>query len=185
MIFWPLLVLVVLAPLPFAAVDAWAWTVMASGVALLLMAWAAAVLTGRARIEVAVTLAFDAPHFEPMDLTRLSDLAPEAWERVVFVPNPSVQLLSLSYPANAYLQAAYDDKDPGIPGRKSTYLAVYRKEHRVWRADLTKPMFQVLSALCDGKPFATALAAAPAGGDNVTRWFASWSADGLFADAVV
>jgi len=41
-------------------------------------------------------------------------------------------------------------------------------------------MFTVLTALCEGTPFGDALASVAIGEQRVTRWFAAWSADGLF-----
>ncbi len=41
MIFWSLIALVVLAPLPFASVHPWSWGLIASITGILLIAWAA------------------------------------------------------------------------------------------------------------------------------------------------
>ncbi len=144
-----------------------------------------AFLRDLARLEVAMTLAFDAPEFEPLDMTTLKGLTPEQWAAVVFRPNPSLRVESFSYPVNAYLQAVLDGQDPQIPRRKNSYMAVYRQDHRVYRLTLSGPMFRVLTALCEGAAFGDALGCAPSAGQQVTNWFQTWSADGLFTDAVV
>ena len=41
MIFWSLIALVVLAPLPFASVPAWSWGLIACITGILLIAWSA------------------------------------------------------------------------------------------------------------------------------------------------
>ena len=144
-----------------------------------------AFLRDLARLEVAMTDAFDAPEFEPLDMTTLQDLTPEQWAAVVFEPNPSLQVESFSYPVNAYLQDVLDGNNPRTPLRKKSHVAVYRHDHRVYRLTLSPPMFTVLTALCEGNAFGDALTAVAIGEQQVTRWFATWSADGLFVDAAV
>src|SRR5215831_11639343 len=53
-----------------------------------------------ARLEWAVNRAIHAADAEPLDLARLSTLAPEDQIRVSFVPHPSVALVSADYPAD-------------------------------------------------------------------------------------
>lgn len=131
-------------------------------------------------LEVRITMAFDAPEFTPMDMDSLLDLSPEQWEGAVFTTNPSLQLLASSYPVNKYLQAVYDDGDPELPPRKNSYLAIYRTDYKVWRLPLPRPMFQILSAIADGRPFAEALGSAGSHSEDIQRWFQEWSGDGLF-----
>lgn len=54
-IFWPLLAIVLLAPLPFACVEPWAWALLCVLVGVLLLAWSVLVLMGRATVTVPVT----------------------------------------------------------------------------------------------------------------------------------
>jgi hypothetical protein len=138
-----------------------------------------------ARLEVLMTDAFDAPEFEPLDMTTLKDLTPDQWTALVFQPNPSLQVESFSYPVNAYLQDVFDGSEPGIPPRQKSHLAVYRHDHRVYRLTLSSPMFTVLTALCAGTPFGKALAEVATDPQQVTRWFQTWSADGLFVGAAI
>lgn len=71
-----------------------------------------------------------------------------------------------------------------IPGRRHSWLAVYRQEHRTTRLTLQGPMFRVLQSLCDGTPFAQALATTTASADEVEGWFETWAAEGLFAGVI-
>ncbi len=73
-----------------------------------------------------------------------------------------------------------DDGDPAPPRRQNSYLAIYRADYKVWRLPLPRPMFEVLSALAAGRPFATALAAAGDHTEDIQHWFQEWSGDGLF-----
>jgi hypothetical protein len=140
-----------------------------------------AFLRDLARLERAMSDAFDAPEFDSVDMSTLTHLTPEQWNDVVFEVNPSVQILRFSYPVNAYLQAVVNEKEPGIPGRGTTQLAVYRKDDKVWRLNLPRPMFLILQALAVGDPFGQALTRGGNHGVNVTKWFQDWSADGLFS----
>ncbi len=144
-----------------------------------------AFLRDLARLEVTMTDAFDAPEFEPLDMKTLQGLTPEQWAAVVFEPNPSLQIETFSYPVNAYLQDIFDGNKPDIPKRKKSHVATYRHHQRVYRLTLSAPMFTVLTALCEGTAFGDALTTVAIGAQQVTQWFATWSADGLFVDAAV
>ncbi|NJO67594.1 MAG: hypothetical protein HC826_01150, partial [Rhodospirillales bacterium] len=47
LIFWALLTVVVLAPLPLGSVDEWSWSLLTTLVGVLLLLWAGLVITGR------------------------------------------------------------------------------------------------------------------------------------------
>ena len=129
-----------------------------------------------------ITRAFDAEEFTPFDMSRLAALTPAQWETAVFVPNPSLQLLKSSYPVNPYLQAVYNEDAPAIPARRTSYVAIYRKDYKVWRHDMPPATFAILAALAAGEPFGTALGAGGEHEEDFQFWFSSWSADGLFVD---
>ncbi len=125
--------------------------------------------------------AFDAPEFESVDMSTLEHLTPDQWDVAVFTANPSVRVLRFSYNVNTYLQGVMDEKTPELPPRRTSCVAVYRKDDRVWRLNLPRPMYLILDALVNGKPFGKALAR---GGDHhldVSKWFQDWSGDGLFS----
>jgi hypothetical protein len=129
--------------------------------------------------------AFHAPEFEALDLARLETIAPEAWERARLCPNPSLRLIASPYPVNRYLQAVFDEREPAIPARSTSRVAVYRKDYRVWRLGLGREAFATLRALCDGEPFAAALAHAGRAHGEVGTWFQAWAAEGLFSDVTL
>jgi Putative DNA-binding domain len=139
-----------------------------------------------AQLEVFITEAFDAPEFEPFDMESLAQLTPEQWEGAVFGTNPSLRLLESSYAVNRYLQSVFDERLPapiaeGAPVRSKTFVAIYRKDYRVWRLDLPRPMFLILRALRDGKPLGEAIGAGGDHDEDFQRWFREWSGDGVFS----
>lgn len=133
-----------------------------------------------ARLELAMTQAFDAPAFTPFDMSTLAHLQPEQWSDLVLRANPSLRVLAFEFPVNAWLQAFLNDDPQPFPEPAPHWLAVYRKDWQVWRLGLPEPMYRVLGALIEGQPFAQAL---EAGGEHeldLSYWFQQWSADGLF-----
>ena len=93
--------------------------------------------------------------------------------------NPSLQLLAFRHPVDVWYQAWKDGKPTAAPRPQRSWLAVYRREDRVWRQRLTRAEFTVLSALVAGRPLADALASAPATA-KVREWFAEWAQNGFF-----
>lgn len=134
-----------------------------------------------ARLERCVSLAFDAPEFTPLDPQRFASVPEKDWARARLTLNPSVHLLAFRFPTNGFYQQFLDEREPKPPRPAATWLCVYRKDDRVWRMKLDRPMHAVLGALARGTGLGAALSRAK-GSADVTGWFGSWTADGLFAD---
>ena len=64
--------------------------------------------------------------------------------------------------------------------REKSFLAIYRKEFRVWRLNLPRPMFRILEALREGTPLGDAIISQGDHDEDFQRWFREWAADGLF-----
>lgn len=143
-----------------------------------------------ARLELAVTEVFDSPEQAPLDEAEIAAVPQDAWERARFTPIAAFRLLALRYPANAYLQSVRDedhDHHPK-PRLKSEWVAVYRRDYAVYRLDLAKAAYDLLSDLAGGERLGDAISAAlrrpgrkrPTG-DDLFRWFREWIAGGMFA----
>jgi hypothetical protein len=80
-----------------------------------------------------------------------------------------------------------EDHDHPPRRRKDTWAVVYRRGYAVWRQDLTRPAFGLLSALVAGRTVGQAVAAAmetpgrtrPTEAD-LFRFFREWTAGGVF-----
>jgi hypothetical protein len=139
-----------------------------------------------ARLELAVTEVFDAaesPRLTPEDVAKVPE---RAWASARLVPIDAFRLLSFGHNANAYLQSVKrgGEDHPEIR-RKDTWVTVWRKNYEVWRLDLDRPAFDLLSALAKGKPFGKAVAASARklqgkAGDQLFRWLRDWVAEGMF-----
>lgn len=140
-----------------------------------------------ARLERAVSEAFDAEETPRLTDAKVAAVAPEAWSRARLVPIAALRLLELRYPANAYLESVKDEShDHPRPVRKDGFVAVYRRNFAVYRTDLSKPAFALLRDLAAGKRLSLAIRASlrrggrPPGEDQLFRWFREWVAGGMF-----
>lgn len=132
-----------------------------------------------ARLELSISLSFDAPAFTAVTTAQLQALTPQQWSRARLSPNPSVHLLALRFPVDAYYRARKDDVDTAVPRPARSWLLVCRHDHRVWRLPLTQPAHALLTALAAGKPLGEALAVA-GDGAPVGAWFQQWAAMSVF-----
>jgi len=141
-------------------------------------------------IERAMSAAFDAPDSKSLTPADVARVPARAWANARLVPSPSLTVLALATSANVAVKSVLENDT--VPRRLApgpTWLAVYRKDLRVWRLDLTRPMHAALSNLARGRTLAQALSAAsrvddgdPATlPDRVRRWFALWVDEGVFA----
>ena len=131
-----------------------------------------------AQLELALTIAFDAPEFTPLAGAAIAAVPAERLGGIRLRANPSLQLLALRHPVDVWYQAWKDGKPAAVPRPQRSWLAVYRRDDRVWRQRLTQAEFTVLSALVAGRPLAEALAKAPATA-RVREWFAEWAQNGF------
>lgn len=138
-----------------------------------------AFLVELARLELAMSRAFDAPEFTPLGQADIAAVPPDNWDVARLVLNPSVQLLSFAHPVDVFFQAWKEEKPAAVPERTASWLCVYRRDDRVWRQRLARPAHAVLSALAAGQPLANALQRA---GDqaSVGEWFRGFASVGLF-----
>jgi hypothetical protein len=143
-----------------------------------------------AAIERAMSAAFDAPDAAPLTPADVARVPADAWPDARLVPSPSLTVLALSTHANVAVKSVLEDeRKPKRLPRGPAWLAVYRKDLRVWRLDLTPPMHAALSSLARGRTLSQALRAASRAdeGDTATlparvrRWFALWVEEGVFA----
>ncbi len=67
-----------------------------------------------------------APTSSVISADDLARIPPEGWPDVRLAANPSLVLLHLDYPANAFFHAVRHDESPDVPGPAATHVAVYR-----------------------------------------------------------
>ena len=143
-----------------------------------------------AKVEWAMTGVMHAPAPAPLDLSRIAALSPEEQARLVLLPSPTLRVLFLDYPLNAYLRALSEaiapagglSPPPPSPGFEA--LAIYRQGDRIWRMALGPQTAKLLGALVSGEPLGAALAKLDEGEAaevDVMAWFQDWMASGFFS----
>ena len=148
-----------------------------------------AFLAELAELEQAMVLVFDADESPALDPAEFAQMPPQDWASARFVPRATFQLRAFHHPVNSYLQAVKQEKEtPGIE-RRATWTVVYRKIYAVWRMGLTRPQYQLLKSLAEGKTVAASLTRIARGADenetralaaNLTTWFREWVEEGFF-----
>ena len=140
-----------------------------------------------ARLEWAVTEAFDAPESPVLTEADLMAVPEPAWEGARLVPAAAVHLLTLDHNAGAYLDSMRDeDHDHPRPRRRRSWVAVCRRSYAVHRVALTRGGFALLSDLVESRPVGEAVARALRGarprptGERVFGWFREWARAGVF-----
>jgi hypothetical protein len=110
-----------------------------------------------AALEWAVVLGIHARSAPSIGFEDLGQVPPERWPGARFTVNPSLCVLRLEYPVNAYLQGYRNDEVPEVPGPRPSAVAVYRTGRSVWRLELELAMVTLIEALADGATLEAAL----------------------------
>jgi hypothetical protein len=140
-----------------------------------------------ARLEWAITEAFDAAETPILSEAALAAVPPDAWEGARLVPTAAFRLLALDYNAGSYLDSVKgDEHDHPLPRRRPSWVAVCRRDYSVYRLPLTRPSFRLLSALAEGRPVGEAVEECLSRsrprptGDQIFAWFREWAQLGVF-----
>lgn len=148
-----------------------------------------------ARLERTVSEVFDGPGIEGVQLLApesLRAIPPDRWPDVRLECVPCLRLLQFSCPVNDCYTAIRRKEPWQMPERGPAFIAVTRREFRVYRHPLTAPQHAILASLLTGECLGSAIAAAatfvPANDDrfgpSLERWFFEWTASGFFRRAV-
>jgi hypothetical protein len=144
-----------------------------------------------AALEVAMAEVFDETAATPLTPADFATLEAERFigSSLTFVP--TFRLLEVDYDVNPYIDAVRQERDETPPLRKKkSWIAVYRKEFKVWRLDLQEPAYAGLSMLRkQGRTVGSAVAAIAARWKGkpealpaqIQQWFGEWSSEGFFS----
>lgn len=141
-----------------------------------------------ARLELAVTQAFDAEETPRLTDADIALVNPDDWEHARLRPIAALRVLALRYPANAYVQSLRDDDHDHPPiKRRDNWVAVYRRDYAVYRLELSRSAHDLLVGLAAGQPLGAAITTALARPtrprpepEALFRWFREWVSEGLF-----
>lgn len=110
-----------------------------------------------ATLEWAIVLGIHAPTAAAIGFEDLGKVPAERWPGARFSVNPSLRILRLAYPANAYLQGFRQGKTPAVPGPRPSIVAVYRTGRSVWRLEIEPTLVTLVEALAGGATLEAAL----------------------------
>jgi hypothetical protein len=118
-----------------------------------------------ASLEWAVVLGIHAPTAHALGFEDLTSVPPERWAGARFTLNPSLSILRLQHPVNAYLQSFRNGESPALPSSTSASVpvtggaavAVYRTGKSVWRLELDGAMVTLVEALAAGETLEASL----------------------------
>ena len=144
-----------------------------------------------ATLERVYSEVFDGPGVEGRSLLSAEALLavpPDRWADARLVPADGFRLVELRSPVHEYISAFRRKEDPAPPDPAETLLAVHRRDYVVRRHLLTRPQYELLTALVAGESVGEAIghAADAAGADadtlltDLRAWFQKWAAEGFF-----
>ncbi len=144
-----------------------------------------------ARLELAITDAFDAGDAKPLARAHLAALPSEAWDALALALMPGAQLFTLGWPVRA-LRAAHDAERPLVLGALAPgaeHVLVWRREERVMHRACSAEEHALLARVAHGARFGELCARAGAErGEEAGAAFAAgalarWLEDGVLAHA--
>jgi len=143
-----------------------------------------------AHLEWSIEQVFDGPGIEQRAILTpelLAGIDPDDWPLARLQPAPSLRLLAFSFPVNDYYTAVRNDEEPSPPAPQPCYLALHRIEFVVRRFPLSRPQYELLSAILEGEPVGEAITRAAQVAPDVEQlatemhdWFEEWTAAGFF-----
>lgn len=140
-----------------------------------------------ARLERAVTEAFDAEESPRLANEDAQAIPREAWAGARLVPSAALRVLSFTHPVTEALGAMKRGEPVQRLRRRAAWAALWRADFTVMRIDLSRAEHDLLAALASGTPLGEALTAATSSlkasekPDRVFAWFRGWIARGMFS----
>ncbi|MEX1028085.1 MAG: DNA-binding domain-containing protein [Candidatus Paceibacterota bacterium] len=143
-----------------------------------------------ARLEWTIDQVFDGPGVEreaPLTAERLMSIPADQWADARLAPVVCLRLLAFKYPVNDYYTAFRAGDDAPIPDPQESFAAITRRDYIVRRFELSKPQYELLSALVEGRTVGEAIADVATFCADVDTlagslqdWFRIWSVNGFF-----
>ncbi len=143
-----------------------------------------------AELENAVAQLTDPEETTPLAPSHIEGMTVDELMETVLYPRIALRLFAFEYPVNAYYRAMKEDKTPSLPEKTASFAVVFRHEDIVWRMDLEKNEYHLLSKLFTGITIGEALSALQSELSlsedeliaNLSQWFARWIRNGLLAN---
>jgi hypothetical protein len=143
-----------------------------------------------ARMELAMTEAFDAPRGPVLSLESVAQVPADAWRGARLRPVSSFRLVEMSHDGVRHLEAYKEQRPSPQPRRRASFVAFYRPDVIVLRRELSRAQHDLLRDLAAGVQLGPAVESAASRLRerdriaSVQDWFRSWVSDGMFGEVV-
>ncbi len=141
-----------------------------------------------AELERVLEETFDAEEVARLDTDALLAVPGDDWPAARLVPRPTLRLCAFEHPIDVWYTAFREDDVRGFPAPEPSWLAVHRRDFRLWRHRLSREQHALLQAILAAQPLGQALETCAALPDvdpaalvaSVGGWFQEWTAEGFF-----
>lgn len=139
-------------------------------------------------LERGVQEVFDGPPSETLSAEDLANVPPQGWAELALTTVPALRLFRFEHRVNEWYAAWREGESARAPVAGTTFLALVRRDYKVWRFDLEPEEHALLAELSGGAPLGQALGSAAARPEvdaarlaaGVQEWFRRWSGLGFF-----
>lgn len=134
-----------------------------------------------ARLELLMTEVFDDEEAAVLDEDQVAKIPAEAWDGMKLGTIPALRLGEFRYPVSGWVTAVRDEKSAEhLLKRKSSYVIVCRRNHSVYRLEISRPAFRLFTALVSGQSLGDAVSSVRVSPAMLQEWFKSWVAHRVF-----
>ncbi len=141
-----------------------------------------------ASLELMLSHIFNLEETPVLTKEAIAKVSPEVWETAKIVPIKAFHLFDFNHNVNDYLEAVQNDEKPPKIKKKDTWVAVYRRNYKLWRLPLSRDAYNMLSDIVAGKSLSDAIVNAIEKSrepqevlqKQVFKWFQEWVTEGFF-----
>lgn len=134
------------------------------------------------QLETTIAQLTDPEETAVLEQKHLEGMTPDAFIETVLYPRKALELMSFTYPVNDYYCKVMDKMSPKKPRRKSSFVTVFRHENVVWRMDLEKNEYHLLTQLFSGKTVGDTLENMDDfAAQKLSEYFSRWMRNGMLA----
>ncbi len=146
-------------------------------------------LVDLARLELALTEAFDERESPLLAAAEFEAITPKRLQTIRLQPVPSVRLVALKWNVGAYLDSVREENhNHPRPRRQASHVLVFRRNYAMYRLSVPPAAFAVLEDIVAGHPLGDVVRRSlgrrgpkRASVEDFSRWFRQWTSEGVFA----
>lgn len=138
-------------------------------------------VTDLARLELMMTEVFDEEEVPVLDEQQVARVPVEAWEGMKLRAIPALRCGEFRYPVSGWVSAVRDEQPASaFLKRKDGWVMVCRRNHAVYRLEMTRTAFRLFTALTSGLTLGDAVSTVRVSPATVRGWLQGWVANRVF-----